>query len=136
MDYSTVYINPPDHVAVGIWGTDLYGSYYTYNDKTYYYCETTGEGFEIGESPAAYRNQEAYIYDIRDYEQYDPTTGIIPSDDQTTGTILHNVNYASLGLIISVLVFGFIAFRVISAQKENDQLLDHEIELDRTEPIS
>ncbi len=115
MNYSTVYINPPDHVAVGVWGKDLPGTYYTYNDKNYYYCETTGEGFEIGETPIAYRNQKAYIFDIRYFEQYDPKTGIT----------LFDINFNSFGLIISILVvvsIGYIVLRSTSTKKEEIQI--------------
>ena len=40
--YEAVYINPPDHLAVGLLGNNLQGAYWTFNNKTYYYCETTG----------------------------------------------------------------------------------------------
>jgi len=72
MGYGTVYINPPNHYAVGVLGDDLIGSYYTYNGGDYYYCETTGDGWEIGQSPSEYRNTEAYIYEIKTYQQYNP----------------------------------------------------------------
>ena len=74
MNYSTVYINPPKHYAVGVLGKDLPGYYWTYNNKTYYYCETTGEGFKIGEIPDEYKDAKAYIYDIKEYQQYVPTS--------------------------------------------------------------
>jgi hypothetical protein len=38
------------HMAVGIEG-DHYGTYYVYNGRNYFYCETTGEGFRIGMFP-------------------------------------------------------------------------------------
>jgi hypothetical protein len=41
LNYGTIYINPPNHVAVGVLGKDLQGYYWTYSDKQYYYCETT-----------------------------------------------------------------------------------------------
>jgi hypothetical protein len=73
LNFDTVYIIPPEHVAVGIWGTNLPGVSYTYKDRTYYYCETTGEGFAIGEIPTAHRGQKAIIYAIALWEQYTPT---------------------------------------------------------------
>jgi len=115
MNYSTVYINPPDHCAVGVWGKDLPGTHYTYNDKNYYYCETTGNGFEIGETPIAYRNQKVYIFDIRYFEQYDPKTGIT----------LFDINFNSFGSIISILVvvsIGYIVLRSTSTKKEENQI--------------
>jgi hypothetical protein len=60
-------------------GDDLAGFYYTYNDKTYYYCETTGDGWEIGELPPEFKDEKAYIYEIREHQQYVPESWIAPS---------------------------------------------------------
>lgn len=72
LGYGTVYINPEGHLAVGILGNDLDGSYYTYNGKTYYYCETTGDGWTIGELPDEWKDETAQIYSINTNLQYTP----------------------------------------------------------------
>ena len=72
LGYDTVFINPPDHLAVGILGNSLQGTYWTYNNKTYYYCETTGEGFKIGELPTQFNGVTAYVYPIDTSEQFTP----------------------------------------------------------------
>jgi hypothetical protein len=72
MGYGTVYVNPPDHCAVGVLGDGLEGSYYTYKNKTYYYCETTGTGWGIGQLPPQFEDSKANIYDIYDQLQYVP----------------------------------------------------------------
>ena len=60
-----VTINPPDHVAVGVLGSeDLYGVSYNVNGNRYYYCETTGSGWEIGECPDEYKNETAKIIEL------------------------------------------------------------------------
>jgi hypothetical protein len=79
MGYGAVYINPPEHYAVGVLGNNLQGSYYTYNDKTYYYCETTGDGWEIGEIPPEFKDEKARIYEIKEYQQYVPKSWATPS---------------------------------------------------------
>jgi hypothetical protein len=85
MGYGTVYLNPPDHYAVGILGKDIPGGYYwTYNGQKYYYCETTGNGFKIGELPDEYKNQTARIYPIRQSQQYTPNIQVLPPPDQQT----------------------------------------------------
>jgi len=53
-----------NHCAVGVSITGTHGSYYEHNGKKYYYLETTGEGFEIGEIPSGITNTRAYIYPI------------------------------------------------------------------------
>jgi len=64
LNYDTIFISPPDHCAVGILGKNLEGSYYTYHDRTYYYCETTGEGWKIGQIPNEYKSVSANLYTI------------------------------------------------------------------------
>ena len=72
LGYGTVFINPPDHLAVGVLGNNLQGTYWIYNNQTYYYCETTGVGFTIGELPQQFTGQTANVYPIDESEQYVP----------------------------------------------------------------
>jgi len=81
MGYGTVYINPPDHYAVGILGNNLHGTYWTYpegSNKTYYYCETTGDNFMIGQLPDEFQGKSAYIYPIDENKQYITTITVLP----------------------------------------------------------
>ena len=53
----------PGHCAVGVKGDDsINGSYYNYNNNKYYYLETTGSGWELGEMPDDYQGVKANIY--------------------------------------------------------------------------
>jgi|WetSurMetagenome_2_1015567.scaffolds.fasta_scaffold44102_2 hypothetical protein len=72
LGFGTVYINPPDHLAIGILGNDLKGTYWTYNDDNYYYCETTGVGFKIGDLPQEFDGQTAKVFPIDQTLQYLP----------------------------------------------------------------
>ena len=63
LNYDVVLINPPEHFAVGVC-IDTYGSYYTYNNINYFYLETTGEGWEIGEIPSDFKGESVYIYPL------------------------------------------------------------------------
>jgi predicted transglutaminase-like cysteine proteinase len=75
MGFDTVYINPPGHYAVGILGDNLRGTYWTYpegSNQTYYYCETTGNGFMIGELPTHFLGQSVNIYSINESKQFIP----------------------------------------------------------------
>ena len=65
-----VFINPPDHLAVGILGNNLQGTYWTYHNQTYYYAETTGVGFKVGDLPDEFQGKTAYIYSIDENDQY------------------------------------------------------------------
>lgn len=53
-----------DHVAAGVAG-DYSGAYYPTSDGTdYYYAETTGEDWAVGEIPDEYRGEDATLYDV------------------------------------------------------------------------
>jgi hypothetical protein len=70
LGFNAVFINPPDHLAVGVLGNNLGGTYWTYNNQDYYYCETTGEGFSVGQLPTQFNGVGAYVYPINASEQY------------------------------------------------------------------
>lgn len=70
LGFDVVFINPPDHLAVGVLGNNLGGTYWTYNNQNYYYCETTGEGFTVGQLPSQFNGVGAYVYPIDTSLQY------------------------------------------------------------------
>lgn len=63
MGHDLILIAPPEHLAVGVSGS-FYGSYYQFENKKYFYLETTGEGWEIGEIPEDYKGVSAYLYPL------------------------------------------------------------------------
>ena len=69
LGYGAVFINPPDHLAVGVLGDNLQGTYWTYQNQTYYYAETTGIGFKVGDLPDEFKGNKAYIYPIDENKQ-------------------------------------------------------------------
>lgn len=68
MGYEVVLIYFPGehmaHMAVGVKGEDLPGTYYEYEGARYYYVESTYPGWSIGEIPDEYRQSEAYIFPL------------------------------------------------------------------------
>jgi ribosomal protein L40E len=81
LGYGTIYINPPNHLAVGVLGNNLDGAYWTYNNKTYYYCETTGAGFKIGQLPDQFIGVKANVDPIYENQQYSPNSDSITTID-------------------------------------------------------
>jgi hypothetical protein len=72
MGYGVVLFKLPGHMAVGIKGADsLPGTYVEYNGDRYYYVETTGENFGIGNMPEEYRNKKVYVYPMRQIPKID-----------------------------------------------------------------
>ena len=65
MGYDAVLINLPGHIAVGIYGAQGYsGTYYLYGGQRYYYCETTGNGWTMGQLPPGFQGQTATIIQV------------------------------------------------------------------------
>lgn len=62
--YDMVLIEPPGHMAAGVGGGNLRGAYYEYGGRDYYFIETTGEGWGIGEVPSEYEGAKASIYQV------------------------------------------------------------------------
>ncbi len=90
MGYGTVYINPTNHYAVGILGSGLRGTSWEYpsgSNKSYYYCETTGDGFKIGQLPDEFAGQSAYIYPIEQNTQYIPPITVTPNTQPTESPV-------------------------------------------------
>jgi hypothetical protein len=98
LNYEAIFISPPSHYAVGVWGTNLQGTYWTYNSKNYYYCETTGNNFRIGELPSEFRDLSANLYSIDENEQYVPGQG--------SSKILDPWLVSGLGLLLVTAVIG------------------------------
>jgi hypothetical protein len=55
--------NVSGHMAIGVaGGKGVYGSYWLFRERKYYYVETTGENWGIGQIPDVYAGKSAYIY--------------------------------------------------------------------------
>jgi hypothetical protein len=99
LNYDVVLISPPEHMAVGI-GIDAYGTYWELDGDKYFYLETTGEGWEIGEIPPEYVGETAFIFEME-------PTPIITHDWQAT------IQGTQLTLIVEVKNSGTSAARLI-----------------------
>jgi hypothetical protein len=63
-NYDCILIQPPGHMAVGVYGDDLPGVYWEHDGRRYYYLETTGDGWEVGELPEEYEGEKAYLHEV------------------------------------------------------------------------
>ncbi len=64
MGYDAILLILPGHAAVGLSCDGVYGAYYDWDGKRYYYCETTGQYWEVGDIPSAYENEEATLIQV------------------------------------------------------------------------
>jgi hypothetical protein len=56
-----VLLSPPGHMALGLAVHGLEGVYYPHKERRYYYVETTGKNWEIGQVPAQYSGKARII---------------------------------------------------------------------------
>ena len=54
----------PSHMAVGVWGSPSLGGGYYYQERYYLYCETTSDGWKIGEIPDEYEDVTPTFIDV------------------------------------------------------------------------
>jgi len=62
-DVALIFLPYEKHVAVGV-AVSTYGSYYEYNGKKYFYLETIGEGWELGQIPSCFQDTRAYVFPV------------------------------------------------------------------------
>ena len=55
LDFKLALINPPGHLAVGVKG-NFRGAYVSYENEKYFFCETTGIDWRLGQVPQRYEN--------------------------------------------------------------------------------
>ena len=125
LDYDAIFVSLPTHVAVGVWGTDLNGYYYTYSGRTYYYCETTGENWKIGGLPDKYQNTEANLYSIDQTNQYKPS----PDSGTKSSTPMSSV---WLTILLAAVLSGIIIVLAYVFRKP----MKPEITMEKEEPTS
>jgi len=64
MNYDVVLLSPPKHMAVGINCPTCSGANFSYNGKKYYYLETTGNNWKVGQMPSKYNGQKVLVYSM------------------------------------------------------------------------
>jgi len=62
MDYNVAVVMFQDHAAVAVACENCNGYYYPLDGKKYYYLETTGTGFSLGNIPGKYASAAAQVY--------------------------------------------------------------------------
>lgn len=63
LDYDLLLLNPKGHLALGVAG-DFKGSYYTHDNQHYFYSETTGQGWRIGQLPDQLKSVSVVLHEI------------------------------------------------------------------------
>jgi hypothetical protein len=63
LGYDVILLNPPGHLAFGV-GGNYGGSYIEHDGKRYFYCESTGTGWRIGQIPDDYHGKKFRVLPI------------------------------------------------------------------------
>lgn len=63
-DVALLHLEDAQHMAVGVVLPSAYGTYYEHNGKRYFYIETTGEGWGVGDLPPDITESTAFIYPL------------------------------------------------------------------------
>jgi hypothetical protein len=78
LGYGVVLFLLPGHMGVGVLGDEgLPGDYVPYKGEPYYYVETTGDGWRIGEMPEEYRDAEVEVVEINAQPSLICTYGVV-----------------------------------------------------------
>lgn len=64
LGFEVALLHPEGHIAVGVAG-DFSGTYLSHKGRRFFYCETTGTGWELGNIPAEYKDQKIELYLVR-----------------------------------------------------------------------
>ena len=118
LGYDVVLIVLPKHVGVGVQGGDgIFGTYWNYQGVKYYYLETTGEGWELGELPPEYKGASASVYPMKPVpiltHEWTSTAGV--------GYVGLNIEVSNLGSAEASGVYIYAGF-----DAGNDQVWNHE----------
>lgn len=64
LDVDAVLVLFPGHMATAVACDDCTGAYYDFKGENYFYVETTGSGWNLGQIPAMYQNYKATLVEI------------------------------------------------------------------------
>ena len=68
LDYDLLLLNPEGHLALGVAG-DFKGAYYTHDNQRYFYSETTGQGWRIGQLPDQFKSVPVVLHEVPQLNQ-------------------------------------------------------------------
>lgn len=63
-DRECALLHPPNHMGVGIHSERFGGAYFPYEGRRYFYVETTGQGWDIGQLPEEYFGVDVDVYPV------------------------------------------------------------------------
>jgi len=59
-----ILIEPPGHMAAGVYSEEIDGYHYELDSRDYYFIETTGTGWGVGDIPEQYEGERASLYRV------------------------------------------------------------------------
>ncbi len=118
LGYGVVLLSLPHHMAVGVAGDEgVHGTYWELSGTKYYYLETTGENWGIGEIPDDYKAARATIYEMKPV----PILTHTWTSSGGVGTTELHVEVTNLGSAAAEGVYIFAGFDAGNEQVWNSQ---------------
>ena len=64
IDVDTLLVSLPGHMATAVRCSDCSGTYYNYKGSKYFFLETTGYGWKIGQIPEDYKDVSVKLIEV------------------------------------------------------------------------
>ncbi|MBI4015737.1 MAG: hypothetical protein HY362_03400 [Candidatus Aenigmarchaeota archaeon] len=122
MGYDVVMISPPRHMAVGVNLESQSGTYYEFKGKKYYYLETTGDNWKIGEIPKEYKDQKVEVLPLiaKPYLTFEWTAKSVSYDSKKVNYLI-TVNVSNEGSETALNTKVYVAFETSDPNKVYSQ---------------
>jgi hypothetical protein len=124
LGYGVVLFVLPGHMGLGVLGDEsIPGSYVTHEGKRYYYLETTGEGWQIGELPSAHEKNRSEVEIVEIDSQpslvFSYGVGVPPSGGADVALIVENAGKAAARKASAIFEFQIPGGETVARKKVN-----------------
>lgn len=137
LDYDVVLIGPPGHMAVGVAGDDsMYGGYYEFEGTNYFYLETTGENWDVGQIPYEYVGLEVDIFPLYIKPELQVEASTESVYDFYDNYVDVDVEVTNLGSIQADNVIIYVGLETEDTSQVWDQIESDEFDLEPEETIT
>jgi len=123
MGYDVVLLELPEHMALGIkCGPETRGRSFEYNNSHYYYLETTGSNWEIGEMPEEYEDEPVEVIPVYRRPLVNLDFSAQCEYSQKEGVVDVNVTLRNVGSEVAENTTVYVALQAEDGSKIWDQI--------------
>lgn len=123
MGYDVVLLELPEHMAIGLkCDPETEGKSFEYNNNHYYYLETTGSNWQIGEMPEEYENEPVEVIPVYRRPLVNLDFSAQCEYSQKEGVVDVNVTLRNVGSEIAENTTVYVALQADDESKVWDQI--------------